>query len=385
MKKQKINNIILLIVSIILAVLVWFVVNSIVQPIISDYVNAELKIQNADFYYDQGKSFEINNSKRVKVSYKVRSSDANKIKSSDFVVYVDAKEANFAGSVPVHYSVSAEAEKLISNIKLDPSSVTVSTETLSSKNYTIQAHTKGKLAEGKTIGSIIINPATIYVNGPKAELDQVKSVGIEINIDRAKENFSGTEDLTFYDKVGDPIKLDGLNTTIKKIEYTVVVFESKEVSFNALIDGTVASGHEYKGTVISPEKITITGPRNILENIDTIDIPTIFLDNVDRNIQKIYIIQDILPKGVEVLGDYNNVVVTVMIDRTDSMPPRPKKDQKGNNNEESETDESQDNNHIRIFKSADGESQSDIIYTIKISTNSEAYEQLKDYYEEVQK
>lgn len=301
--------------SLVSAILVWFIVMGIVKPIIYDQTRVDLNLENQDTFISRGQVFELGDIKSVSISYDVRTDQASQVKTEHFYAYVDANDYNLqsASSIPVHLEIDKDIQNLITNVRIEPQVVNVATDALSSKNFDITIQSYGNLPLGKILGPITLNPESVYVNGPEKEVEQIHSVAISIDLSHSINNFSGTSKLLFLDKNNNVLILPNTYPAIEEIAYTAMIYETKSISINALVTGEVASGYTYIGTVINKERLTVSAPRNILENLYSIDLPEININNLDTTTQYSFEISKLLPNGVKYNGLDTQIIVLVSI------------------------------------------------------------------------
>lgn len=167
------ENLILKLVSVVLALLLWLIVFNVSNPEQKESRTVELQILNQDTFSAENKTWEVDRS-TVTVSYTVRSNLASSVKASDFKAYIDLSDYSITGSVPVYVElVNQENASSISDIVARPSVVHVSIEDLQKKKFDLQVHQQGNVAEGYTVSSITVDPTTIYVNGPESSVGRI--------------------------------------------------------------------------------------------------------------------------------------------------------------------------------------------------------------------
>ena len=95
------ENLILKLVSVVLALLLWLIVFNVSNPEQKESRTVELQILNQDTFSAENKTWEVDRS-TVTVSYTVRSNLASSVKASDFKAYIDLSDYSITGSVPVY-------------------------------------------------------------------------------------------------------------------------------------------------------------------------------------------------------------------------------------------------------------------------------------------
>ena len=92
--------------SLLVAFLVWLWVVSVADPVMTNTVDIPVEVENEQILTDNGLTYEIVGKKTVTVSYEVHSTNAYRIRSSDFRAYVDMTELwSVTGAIPVKVEV----------------------------------------------------------------------------------------------------------------------------------------------------------------------------------------------------------------------------------------------------------------------------------------
>lgn len=129
MKEKLTNNLVLKLVSIVVAFIVWLVVIDISNPEVSGLKTVPLQIEGESIISGAGKTYTVNGGTTVAISYVVRSKDQNKISADDFRAYIDlANLYDVTGAVPVYVEIVNNASLFIGTPVARPGVMTVSTE-----------------------------------------------------------------------------------------------------------------------------------------------------------------------------------------------------------------------------------------------------------------
>ena len=86
MKEKLTNNLGLKFLSIALAIIGWFMVVDVVNPLVEGTVEVPVEMINEDILTKADLTYEVVGKKSVTVTYQVRSRDRYRIKSSDFTL-----------------------------------------------------------------------------------------------------------------------------------------------------------------------------------------------------------------------------------------------------------------------------------------------------------
>lgn len=314
------TNLSMKILSLALAGILWVLIMNIINPLVNGFVNVQIQVENEAYALEQDKTYTFLDSKTARVTYKVNSNMQTNIKQSDFKVYIDLNDLAFTENIPLRYEVlNSDVDANISNVQVEPSTVHVVLDNVSRNEFRLKYDIKGNIGPGHSIGSVILSPNIVYVAGSNALVDSIDYVSIDIPIKNNEETFSGVAKIKAYAKDGSIIPNEDLKFSSEDVGYSVVVYSRSSVSLNAIVEGNVANGYTYAGAQVYPSNIMIDGPRSVIQNIYTLDLPTINIDGLTSNQEYNYQISDILPIGLT----SNTSEVTVNITVNDNVLNRP--------------------------------------------------------------
>lgn len=309
------ENISIKLISLFGALILWILIMNIINPLVNGFVNVPIEIENESYALEQDKAYNILGARIVRLRYKVNSNMQTNIKQSDFKAYIDLNDLAYTENLPIRYKILNNADSYISNVVVEPATLHVVLDDVARNEFRVQYEIKGNIGRGHSIGSVILSPNIVYVAGSNIAIGNIGRVGIDIPVQNNEETFSGVAKLKIYAKDGTLIPNDGLTFSSDDIGYSVVVYSSASVSLNAIVEGNVKNGFSYAGAQVYPSNIIIDGPRSVIENIYTIDLPVINIDGLSSNQEYKYSISEILPIGIK----SNTQEITVNITINDNI------------------------------------------------------------------
>lgn len=162
----------------------------------------------------------------------------------------------------------------------------------------------------------IIKPNTVELRGPKTKIESIAKVVVEINVDDFSEDvLSDTLPIKVLDKEGKEIT--GIQKSPQAVEITLPIGKKKKVPLETQFTGVLPPGYIQTNTIISPKEITIVGKQNIVDQIQSIKLSKISLENMIQSdtIQAEFI----LPEGIKYIDNIENkAFVTVEIQKENS-------------------------------------------------------------------
>lgn len=320
MKEKLTKNLGLKVISVFIAFFVWLAVVNISNPEIPDDKEVPLEILNEEVLEASGLTYELVGGRdTVTVSYRVRTLDAASIHASDFRAYIDLADLyEPTGSVPVRVEVRNNSGLLMSDPAANPSVVRVMTEELQRKPFEVQVHTVGDTQDGYAVGLASADPSYVTVSGPVSKVGQISSVGIEVNVEGADSNLSGTAEPVFYDANGNKLEDMPDNVTVSQteIQYELTILTVKTLPIDPQTEGQVVEGYRFTGVDCSVNSVEVKGLKSDLANARTIVIPASQLNMDGATGDRTFTIDitQYLPSGLQLNSGDGLIEVTIRVE-----------------------------------------------------------------------
>ena len=311
------NNIQFKFISIVVAITIWVILNSIMNPFVDGFVTAPVRFENEDYVLNQNKTYIVLDNKMVRVSYIVRAEYQTQIRQSDFNVYVDLKDLEKTNMLQITATPNKDIEDYVSNVSAEPELLHVELDDIARKEFNVKYDIRGEINRGHSIGNVILSPSVVYVSGSNVGIENIESVSIEIPINNNEEMFSGIARVRLLDKDNHHIPINALLLSAEEINYSVVMNTQSNVELKAVTDGTVQEGYTFDGAIVNPKSITINGPRSVVQNMYTLDLPSIDITNFTETSEITYNVSDILPIGIT--SNVATVKVTVIVNSSNVL------------------------------------------------------------------
>lgn len=311
MKERLINNLGLKILSVFLAFFVWLVVVNVSNPEVTRTKEVPLEIENEQVLLAANRTYEISGKNGVTVNYTVRTRDEYKIKASDFRAYIDLTELyDVTGSVPIKVEILNNKE-IITSAAARPGVVQVKTEDLQRKRFELIVELKGTPADGFVPNGTTVEPDYVYVDGPVSKVGLISSVGLEVSIEGATEDLTGSAAPVFYDANGNKLVLsDRVHVDTDQVNYYVTLNKEKRLYLDFVVGGRAASGYQYVGLECDVQSVAVNGLKTNLASLTKITVPATVLNVDGATADKVVSVnlQDYLPEGVEIVQSENSMV-----------------------------------------------------------------------------
>ena len=320
--KKLTNNLGFKLLAVLFAFAMWLVVYNIDDPSSSKNFTATVTIQNAQSVSDMNKCYEVIDGTGT-VSFRVtaKRSILEKLDYSDFTAIADMSLMNVSddgaeGSVPIaisanNYTSSVKVSGLTKYLK-------VSLEDLQEKQFVISADTKGKVADGFTLGDVgVSNPNVIKVSGPASVVGQISKVVATIDVSGMSVDISDNVVPVFYDEDDKTVDTTKLTLSSNTVTVSAKILSTKEVPIHFNTSGTPADTYSVVEITSDPQTVQIKGSSSVLNPISSLEIPeeVLNVDGANKDITTSIDISEYLPDGVSLTKNSQATVsVTVRIE-----------------------------------------------------------------------
>lgn len=253
-----------MVLSIILATMVWFVaVREENPPIEDDYRESiNLEVENLP----PGTIILGDVPDRVTLRLRAPQSSWDELAPAKFRAWIDlAGLSPGLHDAPVQIDVSDRSVVVVAK---RPGSVNLRLEALAESQFPITVEVVDSAPLGYIARPPLLDPITATVSGPASVVNQVNQVWAEMYLRGAKETVERSVDLTARNANGEVLKR--LTISPPKVHVTVPVdqrFGYRDVSVRVAIPGEVAPGYWISNIVVEPSTVTVVGSPSALDNI----------------------------------------------------------------------------------------------------------------------
>ena len=312
-KKKLTDNLGLKIVALIVAVLLWYVVVNMTDPIITQtYKNVHVKILNADVITEQGNTLQVVDNSAVipTVTVKAPRTVIQELGSNIDTIVATAdmnKLLSDGATVPIDCTVSKYAEK-IESIRPSSDYVRVSIEKRKIIQLPIGVTVSGDVEGGYIVGDKTTDQNQVRVSGPQSVVERVKSAKVDVSVEGFTGNISTLSDVELFDENGEEVPMDSIELNVNNVRVDVEILATKKVPVYYSYVGMPADGYGVTGEIeCTPEVITIAGEKSKIDVISEVKIPgdqlnvTGQTDDLVTNID----ITSYLPEGIRLANSSN--------------------------------------------------------------------------------
>lgn len=306
------RNLNLKLLSIALAIFLWFYVRSIApnpfpEGTIEASYKVDLEIQNLapDLVVAESPP-------TVLVTVRGGRREVESLKPGHFKAFVDLekmREGSYRG-VPVQVSKPADLREM----SVTPSKVTLTLDTVGERVVPVAGELEGKPQEGFYAGEPKFLPAEVKVKGPSSLLRELKAARAVIRVEGATMDLVQQVPVQVIDRQGNPLeKLLPSPRSVRGVVTISSMFGSKVVLVSPNLIGSPAPGFVVKRVTVDPLVVVVMVPPS-QKSLDIQAISTEPISLQGASSQLVRKVPLLPPSGVVVRGE-RDVKVEVVIER----------------------------------------------------------------------
>lgn len=299
------------VVSLLLAIIVWFAICEYVDPATETWVS-DIKVSvDYEDSVPQKEGLGIMTAITQTVSVQVSGSrdtialmNPNKITAS-----LDMSKVTRSGEydLPVKIDLGSQNLKLVQQT-LDTVKVRFDKNVVSSVKVNVEVI--GDVAEGFMLETPTMLNNFVTVTGPQAVVDTIVSADIVIQQDSFVETNTFSCTYVFKNSEGNEVDKTFLQVDVETIDVTVAVVKEKTVPLTvSVVNSSGGTDSTFCTAKVEPETIKITGNAEVLDAINAIDLGVI--DVAERTESFETSISVVLPNGVKNVDNIETVKVAV--------------------------------------------------------------------------
>lgn len=270
MKKRLTHNLWLKVLSLGIAIVVWFVIINSEDPIGSrEFKNVPVTLLNENQVQEREKVLEVLDGDTVDVVVEGRRSQLDLLTESDIVATADLLEVSFMDTVLIKATVPNYPDVTVMNNGENVMKLLF--DDYVTKRFSFQVDTIGEPMAGYYVGDALPSPNIIQISGAKTVLDKIKEVVLEVDVSGRSVDFTTTTIPVVYDMNGDKISSSKLNLQVDSdaVTVNVPILASKEMKVRVTTVGEVPEGYELltENIAFQPESIRVAGSKEDLEKL----------------------------------------------------------------------------------------------------------------------
>ena len=284
MKKIIFNNIGLKILALLIAVIVWWVVMNIDDPLVKKTINGvSVELRNDDDLIDKGYIYEVESGSVIAITVWAPESIAKELKSSDFIAYADLSQLS-----PLTDTANITVECVKSDVKNDIKEITskiqvvkLSIDNKQTAEIPVTPAVVGSPAENYVVGDISISQNKIDITGAASVIEKIVRAEIKYDVSNMMQSVNEMVTPVFYDENNNVVDTSAIQLSRNSLRLSVVINPTKWIGVTINPSVTVADDYKMVGYSLSFDQVKIAGTQESLANISAIDLPSDAIELTD--------------------------------------------------------------------------------------------------------
>lgn len=315
MKIKLKNNTGLKILSLILAIVLWYVIGNVDDPVTIDTYTIPVQIINDDVLKSNNKAYEITEGDQVTFTVRGKSSILNKLSEKDFKAEADLGKLSLVNSVPIDVSVSRYANELTITLGRI-NTVKVNVENRVEALLPVVVETVDEVADGYAIGTKTSSPNMVEVIGSESMISRLKEIRVEVSVKNASQDINTRQSIKFYDRNGDVVDSSRIDCDTDMVNVNIDLWRTKEITLSLKTTGTLAAGYGISAFDYEPKTVLIAATDEMLAKTFSMELDPLDVSGASENVEKtISIDSSILPQGVMFCDGSFDVVAKAVVEQ----------------------------------------------------------------------
>ncbi len=308
--------------SIIAAIILWFMVINIENPMDSkSFSNIPVKIINEDTI--AGRQLIMTNREelenaRVTITVRATRRALEELTANRGLITatVDLRHfTNIGVTQPSQIAINVSLPNTKDPLEMTqqyPRMLTVVLE----KNLTVQQNIRieprGDVAQGYMLYGLKSDPNIIQLSGAESDIERIYAVKVSVDVSGASASFTVNKEPKIYDKEGNEIL--GLGKDIKSVQVEIPIMKKKLLSLKLPpITGLPAEGFTLFNVGVEPKLIEVAGDPEVIDRLTQIDLLPISLNNLTDNQIFTQDVAALLPRGIMIIDTIKQAKITAEI------------------------------------------------------------------------
>jgi YbbR domain-containing protein len=282
MKKNKTLSLLL---ALLIAIGLWIYVVTTITPEDSQWIyNIPVTFTNEDGLFSD-RNLTLTEGRNTTINLKLGGNrqDLLKLNNSNITVTADLSSVPSAGTWRLKYEVEYPETVNSNSISIDARSayeVEILVDELAEKEIKVRATFQGDVAENYISEPIELEYDTLEISGPQELVDSIEYAQVVLERTNVTKTVSDSLSYTLMDADGNPVESDEIRCNVDKIGVLMQVNMVKEVPLTVqFIEGGGATEDNVVAH-IDPATVTIKGPAETLEGLNSISVGRIDLSTI---------------------------------------------------------------------------------------------------------
>ena len=271
------QNIGLKVLSVLVAIVIWYIVVDINDPVESSSFNVKVTVENEGYIANGKNIYHIEDAyKTVNVFVSANRSTLKRITADDITVTADLTQIVDLERDPVMVPLTATCSGVSqTGVSLARNAIPITIETIATREFPITVDTGDSVPSAEyEVGTTTANPDQIVINGPESIISQIDSAIARIDVTGMTFGGEKKATLILLDKSSQEISQETIEDDltfegdVDSISVKIELWKRQsDVELIASYSGVPAEGYHVENVSVTPDTITVVGDNTALAKL----------------------------------------------------------------------------------------------------------------------
>jgi YbbR domain-containing protein len=258
-------------------------------------------------------------SDRVSVMIRAPQNSWDALTSSNFRVFIDLSGLSPGiHDVPVQVRCPECSQRRVSVLGTSPDKISVRLDKYQEKKMDVRIEVLDNPALGYSYQIPIVTPSQVTISGPEVQVDQVTRVVGRIFLQDAKTDVERQVSVFALDNQNRPVAKVDVSPATVNVRVPITERRGfKEVAVKVVTEGTPAPGYYLSNITVTPPTLTVFGTPVLLDKAPgVLETEPVSISDAKATVERRVGLK--VPDGISILGDEQSVLVRLEISAVQS-------------------------------------------------------------------
>lgn len=330
MKERLTRNFGMKIISLIIAIFLWIIINGLTDPITTEVIeNIPVRLVNEDAMDSVGKIFEVVSGENITVKVRAKRSVAESLDAEDFLAVADVTKMSEMHAVEIVVKCARYSEnevEILSKRTADGTGMMMlALEESDTQSFAVSVVPDGTVADGYYITETQASPNLLTITGSKTQVGRIAKIAVLVNVDGASGSFVQSGTPIVYDNNGNVVESSKLSFSSDQVQVSMTLLPTKQIQVNVKQNGTPFYNYDCTGIEYAPNTLLIAGEKEDLEKVSQLEL-SCDISNARTDVEEELGIEEYLRERYGnkyiLVGENDHVSVKASIERMQSKEIR---------------------------------------------------------------